>query len=107
MERETVEIKTPKDGKAIILKAWLSAREKRSISSIFSDKATFDGEKNFKVDASVLNELQDAQIKNVVVSIGGKTENILDLCLDMKLEDFDFILAEVEKIVNPEITKKK
>jgi len=108
MDRETKTIKTPLDSNVVIIKTWLTAREKRTISAIFTSKAKFNTEKNdFNVDASILNDLQDEQIKNIVISVDGKSENILDTCLDLKAKDYDYILSEIEKVVNPEIDKKK
>jgi len=107
MNRDTITIKTPKDGHEVVLKEWLTAREKRDISSVFLSKAKFSAsDKSFDVDGALLNELQDTQVKNVVISIDGKTEDPLEICLDMKSEDYEFILEKIEKIVNPEVKKK-
>lgn len=105
--RDTTTITTPVDQKVVVIKTWLTALEKRTISNVFLSKANFNTtEKSFDLQGDLLNQLQDEQIKNVVVSVNGVEENILDLCLDMKAEDFEFVIAEVDKVVNPD-TKKK
>jgi len=102
MEREYRTIKTPLEGQELKLKSWLTGREKRQISNVFLSKAKFSGgESNFDVDGSSLAELQDTQMKMVIEDIGGNKEKILEKCLDMKSEDYEFVLSEIEKIVNP------
>ena len=106
-QRETKVINTPVDNHSIVLKAWITAREKRFISSIFVDSSTFNAEtKKFDISADTILKIQDAQLSTIVVSVDGDTENVMDKCLDLKAEDFDFVTKEVEKIVNPEVEKK-
>lgn len=107
MERETKKITTPVDKHEVVVKTWLTAREKRAISAVFLDKAKFSGEsKNFDIDGSALNELQDTQIENVVISVNGVQEKVLDLCLDMKDKDYEAVLKAIDEVVNPESSKK-
>lgn len=102
MEREKKTIKTPISGQEIVLKSWLTGREKREISNVFLSKAKFSGGKsNFDVEGSALSELQDKQILIVVENINGSKENILEQVLDLKSEDYDFVIEKIEEVVNP------
>ena len=106
-QRETKVINTPVDNHSVVLKAWITAREKRFISGIFVNSSTFNVEnKKFDISPDTILKIQDAQLTTIVVSVDGDTENVMDKCLDFKAEDFDFITEEVEKIVNPEVEKK-
>jgi len=52
-----------------------------------------------------MNRANDKSIELLIYSIDGKKEGILDMILDMRSEDYDFIVKELNKIQNP--IKKK
>ena len=48
--------------------------------------------------ADTIEEAENKSIEVVVVSVNGKTEGIIDLILDMKGDDYDFVKKEVENV---------
>ena len=105
MEREIKKIKTPVDGHELELKAWLTGREKREISNLFLNSATMIGGKvdDLKITSDIVNKAQDLAFETVVISVDGKTENIIDAILDMKGDDFDFVVIEINKISGDQV----
>lgn len=103
MEREYKEIITPVSQQKIQLKAWLTGREKRAINSVLLSDMVFsttaENEKSdYKLTAKSLESMQDKKIETIIVSINGDTKDILNEVLEMRAEDFDFILDEINKI---------
>jgi hypothetical protein len=109
MERETRTITTPIGQNQVVVKSWLTAREKRQISEIFASKAKYNHEsKTFDLlDPSILNQTQDKELEIVVISVDGQTDKILETLLEMRTEDFNHIMREVENVVNPEVEEEK
>ena len=103
---ETKTIETPIGKQKVELKCWLTGRDRRAIDSVFyedvkigmvDNKPDVDGFKG-----SLINKAQDRLLEVIVVSVDGVTEGCLDKVLEMREDDFNFVLKEVE-----EITKKK
>lgn len=109
VERETKLAKLPVSELGVSLKAWITAREKREISSILLEGTTFDAKNNdfSGINPALLTKLQDKQIELVVISIGDKKEGLAEVALDLREEDFNFLMTQVEEIVNPIEAKKK
>ena len=108
MERETKTIKTP-TGIVVELKTYITGREKQSIDiALYGDmKATGDGTGKMEVSLKSVIEQDNATIKAVVVNIDGSPDNVFDKVLDMKTQDFDFVLREAKQVVaGLEIEKK-
>jgi len=111
-QRETKEIKVGEH--ALIVNTYLTGREARSIESLMMDKlemsqSTKDGEEKGETmitgfKGSLLSDRQDFQVKAVIVSFNGKTENILDTILDLPRNDSEEIMKIVSEIAEP---KKK
>lgn len=110
MERETVEIVTPIANIPVILKTYLTGGERRAINIPYLQRANLtigeDGQtkKNIQYTADVDNEVKDAAIIQVVVSVNGKSENILEDILNLQEDDYDFVIAKIDEITAP---KKK
>jgi len=94
--RETKIIETPKGKLKVELKKWLTGGEKRNITNGLLANTTFNSAnlKEFDLKGDMLSKIQDASIENVVISIDGKTEDILKMVLDLRSEDYEFILNE-------------
>lgn len=118
MERETKEIVTPLGQNKIVIKAWLTGRERRAIRSVLLEGVSFSATSNeeenatpdYNFQGSALDKMQDKALETVVVSVDGKTENVLDILLDeLKEQDFEFVLAEIDKVTGglSEEDKKK
>lgn len=99
-------IETPIAKDKIELKVWLTGGDRRAIDSILSDEMNISmsgpemGVTGFK--GSVMSKMQDKTFETVIVSINDSKENIVQRVLDMRDEDFDFVVEEINKI-----TKKK
>lgn len=103
MDRETKSIKTP-SGIELIIKTYLTTREYRCIEDVFlsSVKMNTSGTVDGGVPGSVVKLAEDELIKQAIVSVKGESENILETMLDMRKPDFDFVIAELNKIKDPE-----
>lgn len=100
MERDLKIVQTPIGKNKVEIKSWLTGREKRLIQSVFTDDISFKG-KEYEVSGKKISEAQDTTIVTAIVSIDGSKDKILERVLDMHSVDFDFIIAEINKITNP------
>jgi len=121
MDRETIELVTPVGGHKVVIKAWLSGRERRNVRSVYLENVRLSGNKesvedkevgtSYDFEGSIVHKLQDVAIQNVVLSVDGHTDNLLDRVLDMRDEDTNFVIDEINKITEsvelPEEAKKK
>lgn len=111
MERETKKITTPIGKQVVEMKTYLTGREKRALTNIYlKGNLSFNLDdkdiKGFKGD--ILEEAENFAWKTVIVSIDGKTENIVDTILDMRAEDYQAIVKAVNEIVSDsDFTQKK
>ena len=115
-ERETKTIITPISNQEVIIKTWLTGRERRAIRSVYLDTLEVKGEEDIVANSSeesekkvgatyaitgeLLNKAQDKQIETIIISIDGITEGLVDIVLDMRDEDMDSIMEEISKIVS-------
>lgn len=105
MERETKKIQSPNKHE-IEIYTYATGREVRVIEGKYYAKAKLDlvaGQpKITDMDLSAQFEVEQEMVRLLVKSVDGKTENILDTVLDLRSEDYEFIIASLN-----EITKKK
>lgn len=105
MQRETNTL-TTKNGRVIVYKTYATGREARAIEQKYLGSAEFEmqgGTPNFKkMDMSAPFEAEKETIKLLVESIDGKTENVVEMALDMRQEDYEHLVA----VLN-DVTKKK
>lgn len=104
MERETKEIITPVDKHKVVLKAYITGREKRDMKNIYFKGVEFEMDgvktKSNKMDMQKMTEnAENKTIEVIVVSVNGKPE-VVNAILDMKSKDFDFVIAEINEITN-------
>ena len=108
MNRETITVVTPVESKEVVLKAWITGREKREITASYLDSASVGTDmKNVKISAETVQKLQDKTFELIVVSVAGSTDNIVESILDMRSGDYDFIVAELNKVTGGEDEKVK
>ena len=91
MNRETKTITTPIGKHSVVLKTYITGREKREITSVYlSGGVDFDTQsQNIKgVNGDIVDKAQDVTIKVVVVSVNGKSENVVNDLLDMHMESY-------------------
>lgn len=105
MERETKTITTPVGKQKVEVYTYLTGREKREITDIFLSQAKLslsgDDVKADDFSGDVMNQANDKAIKLLIASVDGKKENILDAVLDMRDEDYQFIVEQLNEIQSP------
>jgi len=103
MDTPTKTYKT-KGGVEVIHKTYATGREMRDLQNVFLEKTKVSvsgAATSFKdIDASVANEYQDKVLEIFVVSVNGKTENVVDEILNLQSEESDEIIKEVNKVVD-------
>jgi len=100
-EIETKNIKTPIDKHDVVLKAWITGRDKRTLRNIFLGgmKIGNSGQAESKAEPSkLIEEAEDRAMELIVVSVNGKKEKVIDAILAMKAQDYDFVIAEINKV---------
>lgn len=107
MERTTKTIVTPVGKNQVVINEWITGRENEYIGAPLFDMVEVSaptGAPDIKAKnlSRQIEEGNHRAIEKVVVSIDGNSENILEKCLDMIHDDYEFILSEIEKV-----TKKK
>lgn len=109
MDRETKTIQTP-NGHEVVLKAWINGRETQEIENLVYKNFDIQGIRdnpNFKLNTAFLTEQTNKALELVVVSIDGKTENILEEILKWKAKDYKFVVSEVNKVIEGLDEEKK
>jgi hypothetical protein len=102
---ETKELTTP-NGHKIEVKQWITGRDARDINAVLFDEMEI-GTAQPTIGAGKLTKMIDKQIECVVTKVDGVAEGILDKVLDMRSDDYTFIVAEVQKVANQAETDKK
>ena len=98
MNRETKNIETPIDKHKIVLKSWISGREKRELRDILLTGMKMGKDGNVITDPQTTSKTEDKAIELLIVSIDGDDKDILNKVLDMKSADFDFLMKEIDNI---------
>lgn len=110
-DRETIEITTPKSGFTLVLKAYLTGREKRAITNAaLPTTVDYDQEEGVKGinPLKIMNDGEDMALRTVIVSIGGSTEgDFAEKVLDMPVADSDYVIKEVKNIADGLTEEKK
>ena len=103
-QRDTITIETPADKHSVILNAYITGREKRNLNNIFQawqvglgDKGMISDKKDTK---GMIENAENEAIKTVVVSVDGISENVLDKVLDMKSDDYVFVIKKINEITS-------
>ncbi len=108
--RPTQALQTP-SGKEAVLKTYLNARERNAVRASFlegvklnaADLTDPEALKNASIQVSaaqITDASEKSLLEQVVVSYDGSDEKILDRFLDGTPEDYDFVVAEANKIGN-------
>lgn len=109
-DRETFDIVTPIKGHKVVLRSWITGRESQKIDgAMFKGVGTTgDGKKlQPKLSESMLADQENASIETVVVSVDGKNNDLVNTVLNMRKADYEFVLKEVDRVVNGDIPEKK
>ena len=100
-ERETKIIETPVDKHRVVLASYITGSEKRQIRKALFENAEpikTEGVENNRIGNLLIEAAENKSIEIVVKSVDAETDNVLQKVLDMKSNDYDFVLKEVDKI---------
>jgi len=100
MNRETKEIKTPIDGHKVEIKTYITGREQEQIDDILYRQLKVSAGTSVNVkelEASFITDQTHKLIEIMIVAVNDKKEKILDTILDMKRDDYKFVLVELNK----------
>ena len=119
-------IETPTDKHKIEIKTWLSAKDYRALDESMMPpemevKLTTEDIEKIRKDPSLKDKIkptefmikgkdaiaitkkeEDTKISVAVVSIDDSKEKILETVLTFKKDDFEFILTEIDKVIEGE-----
>lgn len=110
MERESKKIKTPL-GKELVLKSYLTARERNELRSVFLQNMSIDpssaNPQVKEISGNALEKAEEKYIEIVAISYDNSNEKILERLLDATPEEYDFAVAEAGKIDKGNFTRAK
>lgn len=109
--KPTTEYKLKSGNHTVVLRDYLTGREKRSIKNALwggKNMTIKDGKgESDPVPMEDMDASTDKTIELMVVSIDGSSENILDTVLDMHSNDYDELMDKIEEITKPVEKEKK
>jgi hypothetical protein len=101
--RTTKTITLPKTNTEVVVYDYITGGEKRKMnekllsnSSIDTSTSSIKGD----IPMSVVSEVNDLALSFLIKSINGNTENILKTVEDLISTDYDYLIAEINKITN-------
>lgn len=104
MERETIKLTTPL-GKDLVIKSFMNAKERNAIKSAFLEGIKIDpndiGSEDHimkDVDASIMLKAEKRTFEQLIVSYEGSSENIADRLEQASPAEYDFVVAELNKV---------
>jgi hypothetical protein len=115
MQRETKTVTTP-EGKELILKTFMNARERNAIKSAFLEGIKIDPNDIAKkdnseilqeCDASIMLKAEKRMFEQLIVSYAGSPENISERLENESPKEYDFVVDELNKITAGNFEKAK
>jgi len=110
MERETREIETPIGKHKVVLKTYLTGREQRAIEAIYLGTVKYELETQTvrpSFTGTTAQEAENEAIRQQIVSVDGKADDVLNTVLDMHADDFQFVKEQLRIVsVGPDGKKK-
>ena len=101
MERKTKTLQTPL-GKELVLKEYVTARERNELRSILLGNMKFDTEGKeigqAELSGNTLELSERKMIEVIITSYDGSAENIAERLLDCTPEEYDFVVKEAMEI---------
>jgi hypothetical protein len=98
VDRETKKLETP-SGKEVELKTYLTVREQLELRDVFLRHMKIEGTEVKEVSGIAVADAERKLLELAVVSYDGSKERILERILDStSKEDYDFIVAEAQKL---------
>lgn len=110
MERETKEISTP-SGAKVVVKTYLTGREANAVKEVMYKLMKLDISSGEAAAKEITGEFMLNQeyklLETLIVSIGGSKEGIMENLLDMRNEDYQAVITEVNKIYQGNLAQAK
>ena len=110
MQRETTTFTTPYGKHTVVVKTYLTGREKRELQNALLNTGglqfNIETKKIEGISGALADKEQDTLFGLIIESIDGKTEGIVDMVLDMRGEDYNFVVSKVNEI-NTGLTEEK
>jgi len=105
------EITTPVKNIKVQLRDWITGRDEIDIQRpIIAMKFQISqlGVGKGEIDVGEASEKsKEVAIEKVVISVEGKTDDILNAVLDMHREDYLFVMTEIDKVISGNFTNPK
>ena len=99
---DTKTITTPIGKKEVVLKTWISGREKRELRKPYLSGFQFsleeDKTKAKNITGEMIENAENKAIEIIVVSVDGEKKDKLNRLLDLDSRDYDFVIKEVNKV---------
>lgn len=106
---ETKFVETPVGKHKVELKCWLTGGDRRALRSVYTENAVIsivEEKPEIKgMSGSLVDKAEDKAIEIIVVSIDGDKENLVKRILDMRDEDCNFVIKEINKITSEKKTE--
>ena len=114
MNRETTKLTTT-SGKEVVVKTYLTARESNEIKRQMYDalkidvsEAAIPGAKVIKdIPASFMLDRERKMLEQVVVSIDGSTDGVLDRLLDLPAPEYEELLGRIGTLIGGDFQPSK
>lgn len=124
-----ITVNTPKTNTTVVIREFAPARLKNRLKRLFSEGAEIDMKKfvqaqkmkqegkeitaqdigtdeNSTVPMETIFEAEKISVEVMVLSIGGKTENVYDALEDLPEEDYDYVMKQINEVTG-ELDQKK
>jgi len=106
-ERETIEVETPIEKHKVVLKKWLTVRERRAILRPYLEGMQFNlkGESGENLEVAGINpadlteKVENIMIETIIVSVDGDSENVLEKVLNMRTGDWEFLKKKLNEVI--------
>jgi hypothetical protein len=103
---ETKTITTPKQKSKVVLKSWITGQEGNEIDKPIMDikfKINTLGQGSADLNIGEADrQSKEIAIQKVIVSIDGDNKDVVKRVLNMPKTDYNFVMAEINKIVRGE-----
>ena len=115
MQRETKTLTTP-EGKELVLKTFMNAKERNAIKSAFLEGIKIDpndiakkdnGEILQECDASIMLRAEKRMFEQLIVSYDKSSENIQERIEQASPKEYDFVTDELNKVTAGNFKKAK
>lgn len=109
MSRETKKITTP-NGTEVVIKTWISAGEANTVKEQMLKGMKIDastGKQSAEITGDFLLTQEKTLLGVLVVSVNEDTNEVVEKLLAGKNEDYQFVISELNKIYNGNLTPEK